>query len=217
MRGAGALGTMAALVLTACGGDTPAPGVTGQRLDVAESTLDDAGIDYQEVGGGVFGIANRSNWTVCQQDPKPGVPAKRVKLIVDRVCPSAAETTDPPPEAPQKGEIAEAEADLPNDLVRGRLEGAGYSVEDDDPGSGTPAAEGALQVKLGRGRVRVLFYKSPADAKRAMRPFGSVEQANPEQIEVDRRRSTLYVGTIEEPASLPLPRFQKLIDAGEGD
>ena len=41
------------------------PNVVGMRLDVAEDTLDRAGVTYHEIGGGTFGIIARDNWGVC--------------------------------------------------------------------------------------------------------------------------------------------------------
>jgi len=205
-----------ALTLGACGAAEPAPDVIGQRLDLAESHVEDAGLEYEEIGGGAFGVVDRSNWTVCAQEPRAGRPAERVKLIVERVCerprpaPSAAQESEPP------GEVKAAEEAHPTDLVLGRLEGADYEVEEDEPGGGSPAAAAALQVELGSARARVLFYDSPADAQRAMRPFAAVEREQPDQIEVTRRRSTLYVGTIEEPAVLPTARYERLIEIAEG-
>ena len=60
------------------------PDLVGERLDVAESTLDDLGIDYEEIGGGTFGVVDASNWTVCAQDPEPGIAAESVELVVAR-------------------------------------------------------------------------------------------------------------------------------------
>jgi hypothetical protein len=63
------------------------PNLVGERLDVAESKLNDLGITYTEVGGGVVGIVVRSNWTVCKTDPSEGKKASGpVKLIVARSC-----------------------------------------------------------------------------------------------------------------------------------
>jgi len=70
---------------TVSGGDErTVPSVIGLRLDVAESDLDDLGITYQEIGGGVFGVIVSSNWVVCQTQPSAGDKAEKVKLIVDR-------------------------------------------------------------------------------------------------------------------------------------
>lgn len=63
------------------------PNVRGERLDVAERHLDAAGLDVEEVGGGVLGIVVRSRWRVCDQEPDPGRRARTVRLIVARECP----------------------------------------------------------------------------------------------------------------------------------
>jgi hypothetical protein len=80
-------------VLAGCGGggakEAAVPNLVGQRLDVAESDLDDMGLKYQEIGGGTFGIIAKSNWTVCSTQPAAGSSTSKVKLIVDRVCPDA--------------------------------------------------------------------------------------------------------------------------------
>jgi hypothetical protein len=61
--------------------------VVGEKLDVAESDLDSAGLHYKEVGGGAFGIVVKSNWTVCQTKPAAGQTANGpVALIVNRSC-----------------------------------------------------------------------------------------------------------------------------------
>jgi hypothetical protein len=63
---------------------SPLPDLVGERLDVAESDLDDLGIAYEEIGGGTFGVVIKSNWTVCAQQPKAGQEAQSVKLIIAR-------------------------------------------------------------------------------------------------------------------------------------
>jgi hypothetical protein len=82
---------LAAVALVAgCGGGAEpksVPDLRGQRLDVAERRLEAAGLDFERVGGGTLGIVVRSNWSVCDQDPKPGRKASKVTLIVDRDCP----------------------------------------------------------------------------------------------------------------------------------
>ena len=60
------------------------PDLVGERLDVAEDALDDLGIDYEEIGGGTFGVVDASNWTVCAQDPEAGVETTSVELVVAR-------------------------------------------------------------------------------------------------------------------------------------
>ena len=64
-----AAAVLTALTLAACGSSSAAvPDVVGERLDVAESEVKDAGLG-EEVGGGTFGIMVKSNWIVCQTDP----------------------------------------------------------------------------------------------------------------------------------------------------
>jgi beta-lactam-binding protein with PASTA domain len=94
------IGLAAILFLTACGGEPKRiPDVRGERLDVAERHLSDAGLDFDEVGGGALGVIVRSKWTVCDQEPKPGDKATTVRLIVDRTCPSS---TTPAPSVAAK-------------------------------------------------------------------------------------------------------------------
>src|SRR3954468_14753941 len=45
------------------------PDVTGVPLDTAEDRLDGGGIEHDTVGGGLFGIIDRSAWDVCATDP----------------------------------------------------------------------------------------------------------------------------------------------------
>jgi beta-lactam-binding protein with PASTA domain len=80
-----------AAVASGCGGEArTVPDVVGNRLDVAQETLDDRGLSYETVGGGTFGIVVTSNWTVCEQEPAAGRRAKRVELVVARWCPPPA-------------------------------------------------------------------------------------------------------------------------------
>jgi beta-lactam-binding protein with PASTA domain len=90
MRYTGMAVGIALLLLSGCGATERAevPDVRGERLDVAERHLEDAGLDAEPIGGGTFGIVVRSNWVVCDQEPEPGEEASRVRLIVDRSCPS---------------------------------------------------------------------------------------------------------------------------------
>jgi hypothetical protein len=81
------LGVALVLGTAACG--TPArnrrvPSVSGERLDLAEDTLDATGLDYRVIGGGAFGIVVRSNWIVCRQTPSANSWSKSVTLYVDR-------------------------------------------------------------------------------------------------------------------------------------
>jgi len=62
------------------------PDVRGQRLDVAEARLDARGLQWEEIGGGAFGVLVRSHWYVDDQIPRPGRKATTVRLIVERNC-----------------------------------------------------------------------------------------------------------------------------------
>ena len=125
-----ALGLGAAALLvgaTACGATRPAtaPDVRGARLEVAEDTLDAAGLHHYAVGGGAFGIALPSRWTVCSQIPRPGAQATEVTLVVERSCPLAQPRVVP--------DVTWEELDD----ARDELERAGFGVSveslEDDP------------------------------------------------------------------------------------
>jgi beta-lactam-binding protein with PASTA domain len=98
MRAAIAAAGFALVLLAGCGGGASSspsmPNVTGERLDVAYSDLDAAGVskgDVEVVGGGTFGVVVESNWVVCEQRPAAGATIERVRLIVDRSCGGAPE------------------------------------------------------------------------------------------------------------------------------
>jgi hypothetical protein len=70
-------------------GEKIVPNLLGKRLDVAENTLHETGLTYKVIGGGLFGIVVRSDWTVCETEPASETmiqPGGRVKLIVSRSC-----------------------------------------------------------------------------------------------------------------------------------
>lgn len=101
--------------------------------------------------------------------------------------------------------------------VKSRLSGVGYVVTDRSPGTGNPPATAALDVALtGGGKVTILFYESAADATRAAKPFVSIEGTNPKQFELRETGPRLYVGTIEEPATLRTQAFNAIVAAAEG-
>ena len=81
-----------AFALAGCGGHAAktVPQVKSQRLDVAKETLDNAGLGYEVIGGGVFGVVVDSHWRVCQQHPKAGHRASSVELVVARSCPESS-------------------------------------------------------------------------------------------------------------------------------
>jgi hypothetical protein len=65
------------------------PDLPGARLDHAEELLDRFGVSHHTSGGGVFGIIDSGNWTVCTTTPGAGGPLASdasVKLYVDRSC-----------------------------------------------------------------------------------------------------------------------------------
>jgi beta-lactam-binding protein with PASTA domain len=86
-RAAVAAAILVAVLAGGCGGEANrVPDVEGKRLDVAQELLDDAGLGYEVIGGGVFGVVVRSNWEVCEQRPPAGRRAKSVDLVVARSC-----------------------------------------------------------------------------------------------------------------------------------
>jgi len=91
-----------ALGLASCGQAEPAvmPDVTGQQLDVAKSDIGRAGHsgDVEVVGGGLFGVVDESNWTVCEQLPSAGETVTGTpRLTVDRTCDEDADSAGEAP------------------------------------------------------------------------------------------------------------------------
>ncbi len=123
---AAALAAALLLGVTACGSTRPArvPDVTGERLDVAEDTLDATGLHHHSVGGGAFGIVLPSRWTVCSQIPRPGARATEVTLVVERSCPAPQPLVVPDVTGEQLD-------DARDELERAGLEVSAESVEDD--------------------------------------------------------------------------------------
>jgi predicted Ser/Thr protein kinase len=65
------------------------PDLRGARLDNAERMLDRFGVHHDTSGGGVFGIIDRGNWTVCTTTPAAGTALTQdssVKLFVEHSC-----------------------------------------------------------------------------------------------------------------------------------
>ncbi len=65
------------------------PSLVGMQLDEATTVLDDAGLQREVDGGGLFGVLDDSGWTVCGTTPEPGadvVPDDVVIVHVDRSC-----------------------------------------------------------------------------------------------------------------------------------
>ncbi len=65
------------------------PDLVGKRLDVALSDVQRAGLDddVEVLGGGMFGVVDESNWTVCSQEPASGSQVSTApRVIVERSC-----------------------------------------------------------------------------------------------------------------------------------
>jgi len=60
------------------------PNLRGERLDFAEERLEARGLEWEEIGGGTFGVIVRSHWYVRDQIPAPGKKAATVRLFVER-------------------------------------------------------------------------------------------------------------------------------------
>jgi beta-lactam-binding protein with PASTA domain len=106
---------LAITAMVGCGAASqPVPDVVGERLDVAKGEVSDAGYDTEEVGGGMFGIVDESNWTVCETRPASGVTGGgKVKLIVERSCASNSGSQAEESDAADDTEATEAAAAAP--------------------------------------------------------------------------------------------------------
>jgi len=98
-------GFAVALLLAGCsaGAAVTMPDVVGKRLDVAISDVKRAGSDkeVEVLGGGLFGVIDKSNWTVCSQEPANGtVLSSAPRLTVDRTCEGAGAPSGKPSENP---------------------------------------------------------------------------------------------------------------------
>ena len=83
------------LGLVGCGAgkDMVMPDVSGKRLDVAKSDIKRAGMDgdVEVLGGGILGVIEEANWTVCEQLPGAGAVMKdKPRLTVARSCDDAS-------------------------------------------------------------------------------------------------------------------------------
>jgi hypothetical protein len=66
------------------------PDESGQRLDVAEEELEAHSWHFKVVGGGLFGVVVKSDWTVCETRPSGGSSVSgstTIRLVVARACP----------------------------------------------------------------------------------------------------------------------------------
>lgn len=100
LRWIAALLLVLGLVGCGAGRDMLMPDVSGKRLDVAKSDIKRAGFgsDVEVLGGGMLGVIEEANWTVCEQLPEAGAAMKdKPRLTVARTCddPSAEPSTEP--------------------------------------------------------------------------------------------------------------------------
>jgi beta-lactam-binding protein with PASTA domain len=58
------------------------PNVVGDSLDHAESKLQDHDLDFEEDGGGVFGVFDASSWRVTDQNPQAGEHVDKGTVVV---------------------------------------------------------------------------------------------------------------------------------------
>jgi PASTA domain len=62
------------------------PDVVGDQLDEAESKLQDHDLDFEEDGGGVFGVFDASSWQVTDQDPQAGAHVDKGTVVVLQIA-----------------------------------------------------------------------------------------------------------------------------------
>jgi FtsP/CotA-like multicopper oxidase with cupredoxin domain len=66
---------------------TAVPALQNQRLDRALDALTRAGLKADVQGGGLFGVADETNWVVSGQNPSPGARLRQgdtVTIQIDR-------------------------------------------------------------------------------------------------------------------------------------
>lgn len=97
------------LLVAGCSGGSAItmPNVVGKGLDVAISDVKRAGInkEVEVLGGGMFGIVDKSNWIVCSQEPQDGAKVSSApRLKVDRTCASGGTPSEGPTAEPTKSQ-----------------------------------------------------------------------------------------------------------------
>lgn len=107
-----ALALVIIIGLAGCGSTRKVmPSVVGLKLDTALSDIERAGVkDTVEVlGGGLFGILDKSNWQVCDQEPAAGAVVTVVpRVTVERTCSGlSSPATTPTAIAPSAGPTEE--------------------------------------------------------------------------------------------------------------
>ena len=103
--------------------------------------------------------------------------------------------------------------------MRDRIKSAGFTVVGVGNVTSNPRPLGGFEVPLkSGGRVTIYVHASAADAKKAaieLEHFAS----NPKyasSVKVTVSGANIYVGTVEQPATLDTSEFQAVVDAGEG-
>ncbi len=141
----GVIAVIVMLGLVGCGGSKPPvmPDVVGKKLDIALSDVKRAGFnsDVEVLGGGVLGVIDKANWTVCEQEPAAGQAiAGKPRVKVDRTCggaapqPTAAATAaEPPPtETPRPTPSLATASDQPPLTVSNNADFAALAQLTDD-------------------------------------------------------------------------------------
>ena len=124
------------LSLAACsGGEATAtmPDLVGTRLDVALSDVERAGFgdEVDVLGGGMFGVVDESNWTVCSQEPASG---KRIssppRLTVERSCEGGGNTDEAEDTVGNDAGADEQAADAPTEPKKNKKKKGPTGVAD---------------------------------------------------------------------------------------
>ncbi len=120
------------------------PDVKGKQLDVALGEIKRAGVEseVEVVGGGLFGVVDKSNWQVCSQTPDAGLTViVKPRLTVDRSCsndepsPTAISPTIASAPPTSDGAISEGPSDEVLTAANNRELAALLAIR--DPGSST--------------------------------------------------------------------------------
>ena len=154
------LGLVVTLAFAGC---TPkadtVPSVAGERLDVAIDSVEDAGLDHEEIGGGIFGIIQESRWVVCDQRPEAGSSTEgidSVKLIVDRKCDAVSGSEGGRMPNVEGERLDVAKLDLTEAGIGYRISGGGifgvveesrWTVCKAKPAAGKPTAQAVLYIR----------------------------------------------------------------------
>jgi hypothetical protein len=131
--------------------------------------------------------------------------------------PATSATTHKPATTTEAVATATADAVDPlGDPIAERLDAAGYSVSVEalDASSGIPATA-EVYVNLAGWQAKVYPNLTTAHARMTAKEFAPIEGEVPQQFEIRRIGTNVYVGTIEEPAKLPMREFNKIVAVAE--